>query len=155
MSCVLFFSDINAISIHVNYLGLVETLETVKKVSWPDIIHEHLFNELQDKVNVAKFKGRVPYLLVTIINLFAEHTPKNTIKKVQNRETILPRVGRWNVHDISDFIAKTDMTQFTIEKKCISLICVFPNMHPTKSFMEELSQIEWDLGISTRVPTKS
>ncbi|KAI3972973.1 hypothetical protein MKX01_019631 [Papaver californicum] len=102
MCCVLFFGDINASSIHVKYLGLVETLETVKKVSWTDIIHEHLFNEIQDNVNVAKVKGCVPYLLI----LFVEHTPKDIIKKIQNRETILPRVGRWNVHDISYFIGK-------------------------------------------------
>ncbi|KAI3969846.1 hypothetical protein MKX01_038314 [Papaver californicum] len=109
MCFVLFFGYINASSIHVKYLGLVETLETVKKVSWSDTIHEHLFNEIQD-VNVAKVKECVPYLLI----LFAEHTQKNTNKNVQNREKILPRVERWNVHDISDFIAKTNMTQFIV-----------------------------------------
>ncbi|KAI3991819.1 hypothetical protein MKX01_038217 [Papaver californicum] len=87
MCYVLFSGDTSASSIHVKYLGLVENLETVKKVSWPDMIHGHFFNEILDNVNVAKVKGCVPYLL--------------------NRETILPRVGRWNVYEVSN---KTDMS---------------------------------------------
>ncbi|KAI3992723.1 hypothetical protein MKX01_021684 [Papaver californicum] len=90
MCCVLFFGDINASSIQVEYLGLVETLETVKKVSRPYIIHEHLFDKIIDNVNVAQVKGCVPYLLI----LFVEHTPKDTIPKVHNREAIFPRVRR-------------------------------------------------------------
>ncbi|KAI3941624.1 hypothetical protein MKX01_018214 [Papaver californicum] len=30
-----------------------------------------------------------------------------------------------------------------------------PNMHPTSSFMKELSLIEWVLGITKKVPSKS
>ncbi|KAI3924575.1 hypothetical protein MKX01_038015 [Papaver californicum] len=99
--CALFFGDINASSIHVKYLGLVETLKTVKKI------------------------------------LFAKHTEKGTIPKVHKRETIFSRVGRWDVYEVSNFIYKIDMSQFTIEKKIH-----IPNMLPTSSFMEELSQIE-------------
>ncbi|KAI3990536.1 hypothetical protein MKX01_022836, partial [Papaver californicum] len=106
--CVLFFGDINASSIHVKYLGLVDTFETVKKVSWPYMIHENLFNDIIDNINVANVKGCVPYLLI----LFVEHTEKGTIPKVQNREKILPRVGRCDMYKISNFIYKADMSQF-------------------------------------------
>ncbi|KAI3984796.1 hypothetical protein MKX01_039413, partial [Papaver californicum] len=109
MCFVLFFDDINASSIHFKYLGLVETLETMKKVSWPDMIHGHLFNDIQENVNVPNVKGCVPYLLI----LFDENTKKGTIPLIQNMETILLRVGRWNVYEVSDFIYKTDMSQFT------------------------------------------
>ncbi|KAI3931297.1 hypothetical protein MKX01_040214, partial [Papaver californicum] len=104
LCCVMFFGDINASSMNVRYLGLVETLDTVKKVSWPDKINEHLFNKILISENITNVKGCVPYLLI----LFAEHTEKGTIPKVPNRKTDFPRVGRWNVHEISYFIDKTD-----------------------------------------------
>ncbi|KAI3988452.1 hypothetical protein MKX01_026266 [Papaver californicum] len=107
---VLFFGDINVSSVNVKYLGLVETLETMKKVSRPDMILEHLFKDILTTENVANVKGCVPYLLI----LFAEHTEKGTIPKVQNRKTDFPRVRSWDVYEISDFIHKKDMSQFTI-----------------------------------------
>ncbi|XP_026400168.1 uncharacterized protein LOC113296043 [Papaver somniferum] len=70
--------------------------------------------------------------------LFAEHTPAGLIPKVENHEEDIPRVGRWDIYQISDYIWKTDMTQFS----------------PTPSFVAEFSQLEKQLGISTVVPSK-
>ncbi|RZC53785.1 hypothetical protein C5167_012648, partial [Papaver somniferum] len=45
--------------------------------------------------------------------LFDEHTPAGLIPKVENHEEDIPRVGRWDIYQISDYIWKTDMTQFS------------------------------------------
>ncbi|KAI3907945.1 hypothetical protein MKW98_003590 [Papaver atlanticum] len=109
LCCVLFFGDKNASSVNVKYLALVKTYETV-------------------------LEGCVQYILI----LFAEHTPARLIQKVQNNEQKIPRVGRWDMQVISDFITGANMTEFT----------------PIASFVEEFSQLEKDLGISTVEPTK-
>ncbi|RZC43834.1 hypothetical protein C5167_036783 [Papaver somniferum] len=79
-------------------------------------------------------KACVQYLLL----LFAEHTPGGLIPKVENHKEDIPRVGRWDLYQISDYIWRTDMTEFS----------------PTPSFVAEFSQLEKQLGISTVVPSK-
>ncbi|KAI3861754.1 hypothetical protein MKX03_019547, partial [Papaver bracteatum] len=51
LSCVLCFGDVNANGVNMRYLSIVETYETVLKVSWPDLIHEHLFEEIHTNVD--------------------------------------------------------------------------------------------------------
>ncbi|KAI3890057.1 hypothetical protein MKX03_021414 [Papaver bracteatum] len=114
---VLFFGDINANGVNVKYLSIVETYETVLKVLC--VIY-------------------IPTLLLLRLILFAEHAPEGSIQKVANHEEDIPRVGRWDLYQISDYISITDMTQFS----------------PTPSFVAEFSQIEKKLGISTVVPSK-
>ncbi|KAI3989999.1 hypothetical protein MKX01_003702 [Papaver californicum] len=79
--------------------------KTIMHVS-PDMIHEHLFDKILNTEIVENVKGCVLYLSI----LFVEHTKKGTIPKVQNKETDFPRVRRWDVYEISDFIHKTDMS---------------------------------------------
>ncbi|XP_026442465.1 uncharacterized protein LOC113342012 [Papaver somniferum] len=135
LCCVLFFGDKNANGVNAKYLSIVETYDTVLKVSWPDLIHEHLFEEIHTNLScLSNVKACVQYLLL----LFAEHTPAGLIPKVENHEEDIPRVGRWDIYQISDYIWKTDMTQFS----------------PTPSFVAEFSQLEKQLGISTVVPSK-
>ncbi|RZC84330.1 hypothetical protein C5167_047117 [Papaver somniferum] len=135
LCCVLFFADINASAANVKFLAIVETYETVLKVSWPDLIHEYLFSHLlENDGSVANVKACVSYLLI----LFAEHTPTGLIPKVPKHEQQIPRVGRWNVHQISDFISRTNMTEFS----------------PTASFAEEFSQLQKQTGIETVEPSK-
>ncbi|KAI3917236.1 hypothetical protein MKW92_046226 [Papaver armeniacum] len=111
LCCVLFFGDINANGVNVKYLSIVETYETVLKVSWPDLIHEHLFEEIHDNINcLANVKACVQYLLI----LFAEYAPEGSIPKVANHEEDIPRVGRWDLYQISYYISITDMTQFLV-----------------------------------------
>ncbi|RZC65110.1 hypothetical protein C5167_008796, partial [Papaver somniferum] len=72
------------------YLSIVETYETVLKVLWPDLIHEHLFEEIHTNVGcMPNVKACVQYLLI----LFAEHTPEGLTQKVVNHEQDIPRVG--------------------------------------------------------------
>ncbi|RZC45348.1 hypothetical protein C5167_038286 [Papaver somniferum] len=135
LCCVLFFGDKNANGVNAKYLSIVETYDTVLKVSWPDLIHEHLFEEIHTNLScLSNVKACVQYLLL----LFVEHTPAGLIPKVENHEEDIPRVGRWDIYQISDYIWKTDMTQFS----------------PTPSFVAEFSQLEKQLGISTVVPSK-
>ncbi|KAI3932569.1 hypothetical protein MKW98_012540 [Papaver atlanticum] len=115
LCCVLFFGDINATAVNVKFLPIVETYETLLEV-------------------VSTVKACVPYLLI----LFAEYTPTGLIPKVQNSEQKIPRVGRWDVQVISDFIAGANMTEFS----------------PTASFVEEFSQLEKHIGIATVEPSK-
>ncbi|KAI3846122.1 hypothetical protein MKW98_015491 [Papaver atlanticum] len=111
LCCVLFFGDKNASAVNVKYLAIVETYETVLKVSWPDLLHEHLFEEILKNADCpSNVKACVPYLLI----LFAEHTPAGLIQKVQNNEQKIPRVGRWDVQVISDFIAGANMTELSV-----------------------------------------
>ncbi|KAI3852792.1 hypothetical protein MKX03_028626 [Papaver bracteatum] len=109
LCCVLFFGDINTNVLNVKYLSIVETYETV-------------------------LKACVQYLLI----LFDEHAPEGSIPKVENHEEDIPRVGRWDLYQISDYISVTDMSQFS----------------PTTSFVDEFSHLEKQLGISTVVPSK-
>ncbi|RZC94286.1 hypothetical protein C5167_021522 [Papaver somniferum] len=84
-------------------------------VSWPDLIHEHLFEEIHTNLScLSNVKACVQYLLL----LFAEHTPAGLIPKVENHEEDIPRVGRWDIYQISDYIWKTDMTQFSVSVIC-------------------------------------
>ncbi|KAI3930979.1 hypothetical protein MKW98_030218, partial [Papaver atlanticum] len=62
LCCVLFFGDKNASAVNVKYLAIVETYETVLKVSWPDLVHEHLFEEILTDCP-SNVKACVPYLL--------------------------------------------------------------------------------------------
>ncbi|KAI3911416.1 hypothetical protein MKW98_010303 [Papaver atlanticum] len=111
LCCVPFFGDKNASSVNVKYLALIETYETVLEVSWPDLVHEHLFEEILKNADCpSNVKGCVQYILI----LFAEHTPAGLIQKVQNNEQKIPRVGRWDMQVISDFIAGANMTEFTV-----------------------------------------
>ncbi|RZC44920.1 hypothetical protein C5167_037870 [Papaver somniferum] len=70
--------------------------------------------------------------------LFVEHTPAGLIPKFENHEEDIPRIGRWDIYQISDYIWRTDMTQFS----------------PTPTFVAEFSHLEKQLGISTVVPSK-
>ncbi|KAI3894019.1 hypothetical protein MKX03_034912, partial [Papaver bracteatum] len=64
LCCVLFFGNVNANEVNVRYLSIVETYETVLKVLWPDLIHEHLFEEIQSNVDcMSNVKACVQYLL--------------------------------------------------------------------------------------------
>ncbi|KAI3839052.1 hypothetical protein MKX03_028690 [Papaver bracteatum] len=111
LCCVLFFGDINANGVNVKYLSIIKTYETMLKVSWPDLIHENLFEEIHDNIDcLANVKACVQYLLI----LFAEHAPEGSILKVPNHEEDIPRVGRWDLYQISDYIFITDMTQFSV-----------------------------------------
>ncbi|KAI3932265.1 hypothetical protein MKW98_024985, partial [Papaver atlanticum] len=56
--------------------------------------------------------------------LFAKHTPTGFIPKVQNQEQQIPRVGRWNIQQISDFISSTNMTEFSVSVLCY-LVYIF------------------------------
>ncbi|KAI3908033.1 hypothetical protein MKW98_003678 [Papaver atlanticum] len=64
-------------------------------------------------VNVRFFAIIETYETVLKI-LFVEHTPSVLIPKVQNHEKQIPRVGRWDVQQISDFISSTNMTEFLV-----------------------------------------
>ncbi|KAI3835480.1 hypothetical protein MKX03_034570 [Papaver bracteatum] len=90
-------------------------------VSWPDLIHEHLFEEIHDNIDcLANVKTCVQYLLI----LFAEHAPEGSIPKVENHEEDIPRVGRWDLYQISDYISVTDMSQFSVSV-CWFMFCKF------------------------------
>ncbi|KAI3849928.1 hypothetical protein MKW98_026842 [Papaver atlanticum] len=111
LCCVLFFGDVHASGVNVRFLSIVETYETVLKVSWPDLVHEYLFDQILNNDNcVSNVKACVPYILM----LFAEHTPAGSIEKVTNHEQQIPRVGRWDLKVISDFIAGANMTEFSV-----------------------------------------
>ncbi|KAI3885920.1 hypothetical protein MKX03_003007 [Papaver bracteatum] len=114
LCCVLFFGDINANGVNVKYLSIVETYETVLKAC------------------VRFLFGK------SLCILFAEHALEGSIPKVANHEEDIPRVGSWDLYQISDYISVTDMSQFL----------------PTTSFVAEFSQLEKQLGISTVVPSK-
>ncbi|KAI3869758.1 hypothetical protein MKW98_030939, partial [Papaver atlanticum] len=101
LCCVLFFGDKNASAVNVKYLSIVETYETVRKVSWPDLVLENLFEEI---LKNAECPSNI---------LFAKHTPAGLIAKVTNHEQQIPRVGRWDVQVISDFIDGANMTEFS------------------------------------------
>ncbi|KAI3855872.1 hypothetical protein MKW98_006029, partial [Papaver atlanticum] len=104
LCCVLFFGDINVNAVNVKFLAIVETYETLLKVSWPDLIHEYLFTQLLENAGSVSNGSK--------LILFAEHTPVGLIPKVQNSEQKIPRVGRWDVQVISDFIASANITEF-------------------------------------------
>ncbi|KAI3864634.1 hypothetical protein MKX03_009154 [Papaver bracteatum] len=90
-------------------------------VSWHDLIHEHLFEEIHDNIDcLANVKACVQYLLI----LFAEHAPEGSIPKVANHEEDIPRVGRWDLYQISDYISVTDMSQFSVSV-CWFMFCKF------------------------------
>ncbi|KAI3872397.1 hypothetical protein MKX03_018972 [Papaver bracteatum] len=121
LCCVLFFGDINANGVNVKYLSIVETYETVLKVSWPDLIHGHLFEEIHDNIDsLENVKACVQYLLI----LFVEHAPEGSIPKVANHEEDIPRVGGWDIYQISDYISVTDMSQFSVSV-CWFMFCKF------------------------------
>ncbi|KAI3907371.1 hypothetical protein MKW98_010721 [Papaver atlanticum] len=82
LCCVLFFGDVNASGVNVRFLANVETYETVLKVSWPNLVHEYLFDQILNNACVSNVKACVPYLLI----LFAEHTPAGLIAIVTNHE---------------------------------------------------------------------
>ncbi|KAI3897085.1 hypothetical protein MKX03_009688 [Papaver bracteatum] len=93
--------------------------------------------------------------------LFAEHAPEGSIPKVANHEEDIPRVGRWDLYQISDYISITYMTQFSLHiqlKICIfrmfKCFCYLFLTSPSPSFVAEFSQHEKQLGISTVVPSK-
>ncbi|RZC81044.1 hypothetical protein C5167_043628 [Papaver somniferum] len=66
LCCVLFFGDKNANGVNAKYLSIVETYDTVLKVSWPDLIHEHLFEEIHTNLScLSNVKACVQYLLPT------------------------------------------------------------------------------------------
>ncbi|KAI3846560.1 hypothetical protein MKX03_008242, partial [Papaver bracteatum] len=44
--------------------------------------------------------------------LFAEHAPQGSILKVANHEEDIPRVGRWDLYQISDYISNAHVTVF-------------------------------------------
>ncbi|KAI3932710.1 hypothetical protein MKW98_012681 [Papaver atlanticum] len=114
LCCVLFFGDVNATGVIVRYLTIVETYETVLKMSWPDLVHEHLFDQILNNTCLSNVKACVQYLLIFLFDrvnkfgrlfymlhiLFAEHTPAGLIAKVTNHEQQIPRVGRWDISDI-------------------------------------------------------
>ncbi|KAI3902187.1 hypothetical protein MKW98_022393 [Papaver atlanticum] len=110
LCCVLFFGDVNASGVNVRVLAIVEAYKTVLKVSWPYLVHEHLFDQILNNACLSNVKACVQYLLI----LFAEHTPAGLIAKVTNYEQQIPRVGRWDVQVISDFIAGANMEEFSV-----------------------------------------
>ncbi|KAI3883434.1 hypothetical protein MKX03_031899, partial [Papaver bracteatum] len=63
LCCVLFFGDVNASGVNVLFLAIVETYETVLKVSWPNLVHEHLFDQILNNVFLSNVKACLQYLL--------------------------------------------------------------------------------------------
>ncbi|KAI3894551.1 hypothetical protein MKX03_027581, partial [Papaver bracteatum] len=64
LCCVLFFGDINTTAVNEKFLAIVETYETLPKVSWTNLIHEYLFTQLLENTgSVSNVKACVPYLL--------------------------------------------------------------------------------------------
>ncbi|RZC81440.1 hypothetical protein C5167_044019 [Papaver somniferum] len=112
--------------------SIVETYDTVLKVSWPDLIHKHLFEEIHTNLGcLSNVKACVQYLLL----LFAEHTPAGLIPKVENHEEDIPRIGRWDIYQISDYIWRTDMTQFSLEKQ-LGISTVVPSKDDLQSWLK-------------------
>ncbi|RZC47545.1 hypothetical protein C5167_040490 [Papaver somniferum] len=104
MCKTLFFTAREASRLNEKYLKLFDSPKKTNSLSWPDLIHDHLMasiNEHKDK-DTSQVTGCI---------WFAEHI-KSGIEKTPIVEG-LPRLARWNLHDISsaietDFMGLTD-----------------------------------------------
>ncbi|XP_026441491.1 uncharacterized protein LOC113340553 [Papaver somniferum] len=125
-------SDLTDNVLYSKYFTDIKSTKHQTTVSWPDLIHEHLFEEIHTNLScLSNVKACVQYLLL----LFAEHTPAGLIPKVENHEEDIPRVGRWDIYQISDYIWKTDMTQFSLEKQ-LGISTVVPSKDDLQSWLK-------------------
>ncbi|RZC63333.1 hypothetical protein C5167_025103 [Papaver somniferum] len=82
-------------NLDVSYVGLVKNLETMDSVSFPDLIHEHLM----DDIKTVKEKNR-------LIRNYTEHSNIVEISsEVKDSDTTIPKAARnpaWSIRDRED-----------------------------------------------------
>ncbi|MCL7026497.1 hypothetical protein MKW94_027365 [Papaver nudicaule] len=103
------------------YIGLVADPERSRNVSWPDLIHNFLEEQLNKCLvddRIEHTNGCVTYLLIW----FAEHTHIVKPVNLDNVKEYIPRAGRWNLMTICEELLKDlDTLEFEV-KNTLSLI---------------------------------
>ncbi|MCL7035834.1 hypothetical protein MKW94_000289, partial [Papaver nudicaule] len=108
-----FFTTKEADKLSEKYIGLVSDLERSRNVSWPDLIHNFLEEQLNKHMGDEQVKhtnGCVTYLLIW----FAEHTHIVKPVNIRNKKEYIPRAARWNLTAICDALLK-DMDTLEFE----------------------------------------
>ncbi|MCL7035906.1 hypothetical protein MKW94_001696 [Papaver nudicaule] len=119
-----FFTTKEADKLSEKYIGLVADPERSRNVSWPDLIHNFLEEQLNRCLvgeRIEHTNGCVTYLLIW----FAEHTHIVEPVKLNNVNEYIPRAGKWNLMAICEALLKDlDTLEFEVKIQYISSFTV-------------------------------